>query len=152
MDRKAWRAAIHGVAKSRTRLSDWTELNWSKRKSLWYFLLALNFTFSKMYYNWHHAAYNLFQTSLFYLITFIQVASISFCDLMVHFFLFLNNILLCLCWCIIVCLSSHLLKDTLVASNLCVCVCVCVREREREREREYELSCYKIHVYVFMWA
>ena len=29
MDREAWRAAIHGVAKSRTRLSDWTEL---KRK------------------------------------------------------------------------------------------------------------------------
>ena len=29
MDREAWRAAIHGVAKSRTRLSDWTELNWT---------------------------------------------------------------------------------------------------------------------------
>ena len=28
MDRESWRAAIHGVAKSRTRLSDWTELNW----------------------------------------------------------------------------------------------------------------------------
>ena len=28
MNRKTWRAAIHGVAKSRTRLSDWTELNW----------------------------------------------------------------------------------------------------------------------------
>ena len=28
MDREAWRAAIHGVAKSRTRLSYWTELNW----------------------------------------------------------------------------------------------------------------------------
>ena len=28
MDRKAWRAAIHRVSKSRTRLSDWTELNW----------------------------------------------------------------------------------------------------------------------------
>ena len=28
MDREAWRAAIHGVAKSRTWLSDWTELNW----------------------------------------------------------------------------------------------------------------------------
>ena len=28
MDRETWRAAIHGVAKSRTRLSDWTELNW----------------------------------------------------------------------------------------------------------------------------
>ena len=27
MDREAWRASIHGVAKSRTRLSDWTELN-----------------------------------------------------------------------------------------------------------------------------
>ena len=27
MDREAWRAAIHGVAKSRTRLSDLTELN-----------------------------------------------------------------------------------------------------------------------------
>ena len=29
MDREAWRAAILGVAKSRTRLSDWTELNWT---------------------------------------------------------------------------------------------------------------------------
>ena len=27
MDREAWRAAIHGVAKSQTRLSVWTELN-----------------------------------------------------------------------------------------------------------------------------
>ena len=27
MDREAWRAAIHGVTKSRTQLSDWTELN-----------------------------------------------------------------------------------------------------------------------------
>ena len=27
MDREAWRAAAHGVTKSRTRLSDWTELN-----------------------------------------------------------------------------------------------------------------------------
>ena len=25
MDREAWRAAIHGIAKSRKRLSDWTE-------------------------------------------------------------------------------------------------------------------------------
>ena len=34
MNREAWRAAIHGVAKSRTRLSDWTELNRrSKKKS-----------------------------------------------------------------------------------------------------------------------
>ena len=27
MDRKDWRAAVHGVSKNRTRLSDWTELN-----------------------------------------------------------------------------------------------------------------------------
>ena len=30
MDREAWHAALHGVAKSRTQLSDWTELNWKK--------------------------------------------------------------------------------------------------------------------------
>ena len=29
MDRKAWHAAIHGVARSQTRLSNWTELNWN---------------------------------------------------------------------------------------------------------------------------
>ena len=29
MNREAWRAVIHGVAKSRTWLSDWTELNWT---------------------------------------------------------------------------------------------------------------------------
>ena len=33
MDREAWRAAIHGVAKSRTRLSDWTELRLKRLNS-----------------------------------------------------------------------------------------------------------------------
>ena len=28
IDREAWRAAVHGVTKSQTQLSDWTELNW----------------------------------------------------------------------------------------------------------------------------
>ena len=31
MDREAWHAAVHGVTKSWTQLSDWTELNWSWR-------------------------------------------------------------------------------------------------------------------------
>ena len=35
MDREAWHAAVHGVAKSRTRLSDWTELNVTRAKSQW---------------------------------------------------------------------------------------------------------------------
>ena len=35
LDREAWRAAIHGVAKSRTRLSDWTELNWGGVWGCW---------------------------------------------------------------------------------------------------------------------
>ena len=29
MDREAWHAALHGVAKSQTQLSNWTELNWT---------------------------------------------------------------------------------------------------------------------------
>ena len=36
MDREAWRAAVHGVTKSWTRLSDWTELEvfWGKDKAI----------------------------------------------------------------------------------------------------------------------
>ena len=34
IDREAWRAAIHGVAKSQTWLSDWTELNWRQSKMI----------------------------------------------------------------------------------------------------------------------
>ena len=35
MDREAWRAAIHGVAKSRTWLSDWSNLIWSELMRKW---------------------------------------------------------------------------------------------------------------------
>ena len=35
MDREAWRAAVHGVTKSRTWLSDWTELNTKKTPIKW---------------------------------------------------------------------------------------------------------------------
>ena len=36
MDREAWRAAIHGVAKSWIWLSDWTELKWSKKSEVFW--------------------------------------------------------------------------------------------------------------------
>jgi len=36
MDREARRAVIHGVAKSQTRLSDWTELNWWVGRRGWW--------------------------------------------------------------------------------------------------------------------
>ena len=32
MDREAWHAVVHGIAKSQTRLSNWTELNWTLKK------------------------------------------------------------------------------------------------------------------------
>ena len=32
MDREAWCAVVHGVTKSRTRLSNWTELNWTEAR------------------------------------------------------------------------------------------------------------------------
>ena len=41
MDREAWHAAIHGVAKSRIWLSDWTKLNWSRlwKKTNWVWMV-----------------------------------------------------------------------------------------------------------------
>ena len=46
MDRDAWRAVIHGVAKSRTWLSNWTDwLNWSALKSLQYYFERIPSTF-----------------------------------------------------------------------------------------------------------
>ena len=36
MDRKAWHATVHGVAKSWRQLSDWTKLNWETVKKLWW--------------------------------------------------------------------------------------------------------------------
>ena len=61
MDREAWHAAIHGVAKSRTRLSDWTELNWShtwdakhfaqSRQGVWAFWALMSWTPCKASHN-----------------------------------------------------------------------------------------------------
>jgi len=41
MDRKAWCAEVHGVAKSRTWLSDWSEVNWTE---LFQWVNSLSFT------------------------------------------------------------------------------------------------------------
>ena len=45
MDREAWHAAIHGVAKSQTRPSDWTELKWRNRNSQFFLLFHFRFFF-----------------------------------------------------------------------------------------------------------
>ena len=45
MDREAWRAAVHGVTKSRTRLSNWTELKWNQM-CIWLCLLDYLFFLS----------------------------------------------------------------------------------------------------------
>ena len=52
MDREAWRAAIHSVAKSWTRLSDWTELN--VRLSRWQ--VHTQRTFSLLEMKWRNSA------------------------------------------------------------------------------------------------
>ena len=52
MDREAWRAAVYGVAKSRTWLSDWTKLNWwyqnMSMKACNYLYESFNFNLTKL--------------------------------------------------------------------------------------------------------
>ena len=45
MDREAWHAMIHGVAKSWTRLSDWTEMNWTELN--WIFFPLIRWALSQ---------------------------------------------------------------------------------------------------------
>ena len=50
MDREAWRAAVRGVTKSRTRLSEWTELNMhTYTRWLLHSFVACFFLFAKKY-------------------------------------------------------------------------------------------------------
>ena len=62
MEREAWHSAIHGVTKSQTWLSDWTELNWT---DVAYFCLA-----SFIYYYYHVftvlSIYGSYQYFIFY--------------------------------------------------------------------------------------
>ena len=63
MDREAWHASVHGVAKSRTRLSNWTDLNWTGRTKShisyyapnwfnysWFFFFQLNYRIISYFY------------------------------------------------------------------------------------------------------
>ena len=61
MDREAWRAAIHGVAKSRSRLSDWTELNWKgngldkENHIFWNYPILFLFVCFNLCFNWNYS-------------------------------------------------------------------------------------------------
>ena len=52
MDREAWSAVIYGVTKSRTRLSDWTELNWKNYIS-WCQHIMCEFHNCNLNYGWY---------------------------------------------------------------------------------------------------
>ena len=51
MDREAWHAAVHGVAKSHTWLRNWTELNWVFVAACRFSLVAESWTWLS---NWTH--------------------------------------------------------------------------------------------------
>ena len=56
MDREAWSAATHGVAKSQTQLSDWIELNWTIlfHCNKWFCALILkSLSLSNIIYKWN---------------------------------------------------------------------------------------------------
>ena len=81
MDREPWRAAVHGVAKSRTWLSDWTELNWYE--SYFYFHSVILFLLI--------GEFSLFKKLL------IGINLLTFCKLFLGLFIILFCFFLPLC-------------------------------------------------------
>ena len=53
VDREAWHAAVHGSAKSRTRLSDWTELNFTGYWHFSNFRNEVQFYFTCKWFEWN---------------------------------------------------------------------------------------------------
>ena len=75
-DREAWYAAVHGVTKSRTLMSDWTELTekdsmscffspWPSLTHHWHFYFLHSFTLFRMSYTWNHTVCSLFRSTSF---------------------------------------------------------------------------------------
>ena len=54
MDREAWHSAVHGITESRTRLNDWTELNWIifDVERLFMCLFAIWWIVFGLFFNW----------------------------------------------------------------------------------------------------
>ena len=62
MNREAWHAAVHGVAKSWTQLSDWTALNWTVEWTFLHRKEIINFTKGS---SWESVAFVLFFITYF---------------------------------------------------------------------------------------
>ena len=54
VDREAWWAAIYGIAKSRTRLRDWTELNWTNYVNVWKICISQQTNIFQMTNEWYY--------------------------------------------------------------------------------------------------
>ena len=75
MDREAWHAAVHGVAKSRTQLSNWTELNWTKLNHLMCQELLIIRSFCLFF---RISKANLIEFSYLLMPTFLSLSSLQF--------------------------------------------------------------------------
>ena len=64
MDREAWHAEVHGVAKSRTWLSAWTELNWNLKPTLILNFPGMNTNTFLYCFNWFVLGFLLFATQI----------------------------------------------------------------------------------------
>ena len=71
MDREAWRAAVHWIAKSRTRLSDWTELNHS--------VSGIQYKWIALLYAWNIVSQQCFSYSWISIIGYYRILSIVPC-------------------------------------------------------------------------